>query len=148
MDQGIHRDRQLGMSHQSLQVESYDSQQHANLLNSGRSMSTMKEMLKLMAADFGHSEPVYEGQVSSDGRYISFNLKDPYSPNPSDYEDPVMKVIATHYRESTRNPYLGKIVFKADVNIDRCIDAITAYIYDFYLQKSPLKNPKQSRLYK
>jgi hypothetical protein len=111
-------------------------------------MSTMKEMLKLMTADFGHSEPVYEGQVSSDGRYISFILKDPYSPNPSDYEDPVMKVLATHYRESTRNPYLGKIVFKADVNIDRCIDAMTAYIYDFYIQKSPLKNPKQSRLYK
>ena len=91
---------------------------------------------------FGVSEPVFKIVATAYGE-LEFKVKNEYTPPVGD--EPVSTLLATYYRES-----LDKYnrCFEKAVNVEGAYSNITSTIRQFALNASPLKNPKQSKLYK
>jgi hypothetical protein len=98
--------------------------------------------LKDIAASFGSSEPVFEIKINIHGE-LEFILKNKYVPHKSD--DPIQNLVVDLWRE-TLNKAEGR--FESYVNIDYVYADILHLIQDVLQNISPLKNPKQSILYK
>jgi len=95
-----------------------------------------------IAAKFGTSEPVFKVSLDSSGK-LRFEVKNEYKPQESD--DPVYTLIASTFSE-----HLDKHSkrFEARVDIERAYANIINHIRQVVVNASPLKNPKQSKLYK
>ena len=101
-----------------------------------------------IAAQFGVSKPIYTGNLDSDGTSIRFELKDQYDPSTElkdEGEDPIKSIIAKLYRESYSR---SKRKFEHSFTPDDALNIILGDITKTYKEISPLKNPKQSRLFK
>ena len=107
------------------------------------------KIIEDIVAGFGVSEPVFVGKVDvRDGRnaYIEFDLKHEYDPKTKETEDPLEIYIAENRYCENFSANLG--IFRVTTNaydISRDIEKSMLYIYEEY---SPLKNPKQSKIYK
>jgi hypothetical protein len=94
-----------------------------------------------IADSLGSSKPIFK-IIHKDGD-LRFNLKDRYSP--PDSTDPVHQLVVSQYSES-----LDKVGKRYIPNVD------TSYVYSIMKEKIqnvvknciPLKNPKQSKLYR
>jgi hypothetical protein len=101
------------------------------------------KLLDEIADQFGTSSPVFEAIINNDNQWVEFRLKTVYKPNIKMIVDPVAKVVAQHYQEKIEG---RKIVQCTDT--DGAYRDIMEELADFYKNYSPLKNPKQSTLYK
>jgi hypothetical protein len=103
----------------------------------------MNELDKI-ASTFGQSEPVFV-ITSEDSSHseLRFTVKNKYEPSLTD--DPLYNLIAGTFSE-----YLdkGRKRFEGSVSTDRAYASLIQYIRATILNYSPLKNPKQSKLYK
>lgn len=106
--------------------------------------------LDVLATKFGHSEPVYV--LNTIDRYddqgatrMELVLKNPYDPDSETRDlDPVMQLLAGAYSE-TFNSRTG--AFESCIDLKRVYDNILAMCTKVLANVSPLKNPKQSKLY-
>ena len=96
-----------------------------------------------IAASFGVSKPIFVARMSSDNRTIQFDLKERYTPPASD--DPVTTLMAEYYSEFLN---VDKRCITASTSPDRVFSEIKGYIKQFVVRTSPLKNPKQAKLFK
>jgi hypothetical protein len=105
----------------------------------------MSLILENIAATFGVSEPIFKAELMYNGDQVEFSLKNPYRPNVQELLDPVAKILAHEYRESLdrRNK-----CFKHEISFESAYGRISNKMIEFYVEFSPLKNPKQSKLYK
>ena len=98
--------------------------------------------LDTIAATFGSSEPVFK--ISAQGSTsLYFDVKNQYVP--IETNDPVQKLMAASWHESL-NKQKGR--FEPRVDIEGTYRKILSAIGSVIVGSSPLKNPKQSRLFK
>lgn len=102
----------------------------------------MKE-LDDMAATFGVSEPVFTISVHSGSGDLQFDVKNEY--RPAESMDPVYNLMAGTYSERLAKEQRR---FEANVDTNMVYDRIVDTIRRVVVNASPLKNPRQSKLYK
>ena len=98
--------------------------------------------LEQIAATFGVSEPVFKIKVDSRGD-LEFDVKSEYRPAPQ--TDPVAVLVAMQYSEHLNKE---KRCFEKTVNIEGAYNRMINSIRQVTMNTLPLKNPKQSKLYK
>lgn len=98
-----------------------------------------------IAKVYKQSEPVFKVELKYGGDELRFVVKDQYLPtdeNPG--ADPILDLLAGEW---TENLDKQNRVFRNNVNTERAYYRMMGAIRDFMLIASPLKNPKQSKLY-
>ena len=101
----------------------------------------MTELDKI-ADSFGVSVPVFKITLDGSGD-LRFDLKNKYQV--PDSEDPVYKLVAETYNESLNK---NKRRFERSHDCARAFGGMMSTIRQVTINASPLKNPKQTRLYK
>jgi hypothetical protein len=101
----------------------------------------LEEVAKL----FGVSKAVFKGKFIQGDTSIDFSLRDKYWPDASQFKDPIAKLLAKAYDErfdTVQRKFVHHFSF------EQIYKKIVDDIRKFYVDHSPLKNPKQSTLYK
>jgi hypothetical protein len=99
--------------------------------------------LESIAATFGSSVPVFKIKATGGGE-LEFSLKNQYSPHDHITDDPVQKLLAEQWRESLNK---SRGCYDVHISIESAYRTILEIVREAMLNASPLKNPKQSRLY-
>ena len=99
--------------------------------------------LATIADTFGTSEPIFVISLDNSGD-LDFKVKNKYVP-PKDHDDPVVAAVANVYTET-----LDKRAqrFISSIDTRKAYGNMIRVIRDIVLNANPLKNPKQSRLFK
>jgi hypothetical protein len=97
--------------------------------------------LTAIAMTFGVSEPVFT--IRPSGRELEFTVKNQYQIPPS--EDPVYNAVKHHCSERLN---VGSRCFFSNVDVRYVWNGMVKTIRETFSNTSPLKNPKQSKLYK
>jgi len=95
-----------------------------------------------IASTLGTSEPIFKITAERDGQ-LNFKVKQQYVPTKTG--DPVQALIVEAWRESL-DVYTKR--FEKHINIESAYSTIVDTVQKVFVNCSPLKNPKQSTLYK
>ena len=105
-------------------------------------MKSLEDRAKI----FRVSEPIFKLKVSEDGTYLEFTLEDQYDPNSDvDTDDLIMRLLASAYSERLDRKS-GE--FHKEVDYNRVFVTAWNSVTQIIVNASPLKNPKQTKLYK
>lgn len=105
-------------------------------------------MIKLIAdvaSKFGVSKPIYCGNISRDGDEVSFRLKKEYVPTNPCPTDPIGDLVAKSY---TENLHHDRAKFIQTTHLPSVYKDIMTCFLEFFEDRAPLKNPRQSKVYK
>jgi hypothetical protein len=105
----------------------------------------MSKILTAIFDKFGNSEPIFRVNVDDHGDAVRFTPKTKYTPSSDGVTDPVEIHMIRAYQESFDRDARR---FEKDDIRPRVWSEMADFITLFYLNNSPLKNPKQSKLYK
>lgn len=101
--------------------------------------------IKAMFDEFGVSEPIFKVTLSEDKSYLSLKPLNKYRPSLEGVTDPVRILAINHYSEQYST--WDKRFHKKDQSL-AVYRAICSAVNKIYLQNSPLKSPKQSKIYR
>lgn len=101
--------------------------------------------LERIAETFSVSKPVFVSTLKWDDDTLEFELKDRHNPIDENESDPVRALLAQHWSEVLDRRTLK---YTPTVDVEKAFFELKRVVETFYLQNSPLKNPKQTKLYK
>ena len=97
--------------------------------------------IERIVSTFGVSEPIFKIRLNGTDD-LTFDVKNQYAPPKTD--DPVYELIASRWRENLNKQ---KRCFEGYVDVEGVYSKMRTVIRVVLLNSSPLKNPKQSKLY-
>lgn len=102
--------------------------------------------LEQIASTFGTSKPVFIAKLKYDDEHIELELKDPYDPSHGfEGNDPVRKLLVHRWSESLNKETK---CFEGSVGFNEAYNDMRNAVVEFFIENSPLKNPRQTKLYK
>lgn len=102
-------------------------------------------ILEDVMSKFPTSKAIFTGQIDNDGFRVEFSLKEPYNPQTDAIVDPIESTIARLYSERL-NDSRRRMVHS--VHLSSVYEDIVRDVMRLYEERSPLKNPTQSKVYK
>jgi len=105
----------------------------------------MSQILQDIQVKFGVSEPIFNVSLAKDKSEIRIEVQNQYKPPTENITDPVEKFMAERYEEHYDRR--AKRWVKDDI-CQNTYRAMVEVVCDTYVTASPLKNPRQSNMYK